>query len=210
MPRTSSSSRARYTIAGTNLSVGFVDVARAAYRIDNYPEDLEPGLEETAFYDPPGRATSSGIHLCVALVDPTDGTVGLRDYWSVDDVGRVVNPMVVEGQIQGGVAQGIGQAILEHCIFDEDGQLLTGSFLDYAVPRADDLPYIGTEFQETLCADNPLGAKGVGESGDHRRAGRGGQRGRGCAVRIWRPSHRHAADAGAGLESDPRRVQQYG
>ena len=155
----------RYTIAGTNLSVGFVDVARAAYRIDNYPEDLEPGLEETAFYDPPGRATSSGIHLCVALVDPTDGTVGLRDYWSVDDVGRVVNPMVVEGQIQGGVAQGVGQAILEHCVFDEDGQLLTGSFMDYAMPRADDLPSIGTEFQETLCADNPLGAKGVGESG---------------------------------------------
>ncbi len=155
----------RYTIAGTNRGVGFADVARAAYRIDDYPEDLEPGLEETAFYDPPGRATSSGIHLCVVLVDPVDGTVRLRNYWTVDDVGRVINPMVVEGQIHGGVAQGVGQALLEHCRFDESGQLPAGSFMDYAMPRADHLPSIGTEFQETLCADNPLGAKGVGESG---------------------------------------------
>ena len=155
----------RYTIAGTNRSVEFVDIARAAYRMDDFPEDLEPGLEETAFYDPPGRATSSGIHLCTALVDPMDGSVKLRDYWSIDDVGRVINPMVVEGQIQGGIAQGIGQALLEHCVFDDSGQLLTGSFMDYAMPRADNLPSIGTEFQETLCLDNPLGAKGVGESG---------------------------------------------
>jgi len=155
----------QYTIVGTNRSVEFVDVANAAYRLDNYPLELEPGLEEIAFYDPPGRATTSGIHLCVVLVDPVTGSVRLRNYWSIDDVGRVINPMIVEGQIHGGVAQGVGQALLEHCVFDDSGQMLTGSFMDYAMPRADNLPAIGTEFQETLCLDNPLGAKGVGESG---------------------------------------------
>ena len=103
----------RYTIAGTNQSVDFTEVVKAAYLVENYPEDLEPGLEETAFYDPPGRATTSGIHLCVVLVDPTDGTIRLRDYWSIDDVGRAINPMVVEGQLHGGIVQGLGQVLME-------------------------------------------------------------------------------------------------
>ena len=155
----------RYTIAGTNQSVDFTEIVKAAYLVENYPEDLEPGLEETAFYDPPGRATTSGIHLCVVLVDPTDGTIRLRDYWSIDDVGRAINPMVVEGQLHGGIVQGLGQVLMENCVYDESGQLLTGTFMDYAMPRAEDVPSFATAFQETLNPDNPLGAKGVGESG---------------------------------------------
>ena len=155
----------RYTIVGTNRSTIFTDVVEAAYRVENYPENLEPGLEETAFYDPPGRATTSGIHLCVVLVDPSDGTIRLRDYWSIDDVGRAINPMVVEGQLHGGIVQGLGQALMENCVYDESGQLLTGTFMDYAMPRAEDVPSFATAFQETLNPDNPLGAKGVGESG---------------------------------------------
>ena len=89
----------------------------------------------------------------------------MRDYWSIDDVGRAINPMVVEGQLHGGIVQGLGQALMENCVYDESGQLLTGTFMDYAMPRAEDVPSFATAFQETLNPDNPLGAKGVGESG---------------------------------------------
>jgi carbon-monoxide dehydrogenase large subunit len=155
----------RYVVAGTDRSVGFAQVVLAAHHMERYPEKLEPGLEETAFYDPPGRNVPAAMHLCEVLVDVETGRVSVRGFWAVDDVGRVVNPMIVEGQIHGGIAQGIGQALIENVEYDVDGQLLTGSFMDYAMPRANDLPSFQTARQETRSPDNILGVKGAGESG---------------------------------------------
>lgn len=138
---------------------------RAAYHPVDYPPGLEPGIDETLFYDPTGRNTPSAMHLCTVVVDPETGRVGLRDYWTVDDVGRVINPLVVAGQVHGGLAQGVGQALMEACRFDASGQPLHGSFMDYAIPRASDLPALHSQYQETLSPDNPLGVKGAGESG---------------------------------------------
>jgi carbon-monoxide dehydrogenase large subunit len=128
---------------------------------------MEPGLDETAFYDPPNFAFSNGSHVCEVEIEPDTGTVEIMAYSVVDDIGTVINPMVVEGQVHGGLAQGIGQALSESCRYDADsGQMLSGSFMDYAVPRADDLPEFVSELDETQpCTHNPLGAKGVGESG---------------------------------------------
>lgn len=158
----------RFSVTGTDRSVTFKEVARAAYVPANYPlETLEPGLEAVAVYDPPAFAFSNGVHLCEAEVDPHTGEVRVVGYWAVDDVGTVINPMIVEGQIHGGVAQGLGQALTEHCLYDAaDGQLLSGSLMDYALPRADALPEIVTELDESQpCTHNPLGAKGCGEAG---------------------------------------------
>jgi carbon-monoxide dehydrogenase large subunit len=155
----------RYTVVGTDRSLAFERIVRAAYHPVDYPPGLEPGLDHTLFYDPPGRNTPSAMHLCTVLVDPETGRVALRDYWTVDDVGRVINPMVVAGQVHGGLAQGIGQALMEACRFDASGQPLHGSFMDYAIPRASDLPPLNAQCQETLSPDNPLGVKGAGESG---------------------------------------------
>ena len=132
----------------------------------NYPLDtLEPGLDESAFYDPPNFAFSNGVHVCEVEVDPETGAAELVSYHAVDDVGRVINPMIVEGQVHGGLAQGIGQAMAERTVYD-DGQLLSGSFMDYALPRASDLPTMSCETDESQpCTHNPLGAKGCGESG---------------------------------------------
>ncbi|MFO0986984.1 MAG: molybdopterin cofactor-binding domain-containing protein [Alphaproteobacteria bacterium] len=155
-----------FRVAGTDRTLAFAEIARAAYVPHNYPlEKLEPGLVESAFYDPPNFAFSNGAHVCEAEVDPDTGAVRLLRYTAVDDVGRVINPIIVEGQVQGGLAQGIGQALLEHCVY-EDGQLLSASFLDYAMPRADDLPNFVSRFDQSQpCTHNPLGAKGCGESG---------------------------------------------
>ena len=158
-------SQGRYAVTGTDRTVGFLQVVRAAYQADTYPPDLEPGLEESVFYDPPGRNVPAGLHLCVVLVDVETGKVSVRDFLAVDDVGRVINPMIVEGQIHGGVAQGIGQALMECVVYDATGQPLTGSFMDYALPRASDLPTFRTARQETHSPDNLLGVKGAGESG---------------------------------------------
>jgi carbon-monoxide dehydrogenase large subunit len=158
----------KFSVTGTDRSVSFKEVARAAYVPANYPlETLEPGLEAIAVYDPPAFAFSNGVHLCEAEVDPQTGTVHVIGYWGADDIGTVINPMIVEGQIQGGVAQGLGQALAERCVYDAaSGQLLSGSFMDYALPRADVLPNIVTELDESEpCTHNPLGAKGCGEAG---------------------------------------------
>jgi carbon-monoxide dehydrogenase large subunit len=156
-----------FTVAGTDRRVDFATVARAAHVPHDYPlETLEPGLEESAFYDPPNFAFSNGAHVAEVEVDCDTGAVHVTAYRAVDDIGTVINPMIVEGQIQGGVAQGVGQALLERCAYDENGQLLSGSFLDYALPRADEVPQIMSEFDETQpCTHNPLGAKGCGEAG---------------------------------------------
>ncbi len=159
-------SRGVFRVAGTDRALAFAAVARAAYVPHNYPlEKLEPGLAESAFYDPPNFAFSNGAHVCEAEVDPDTGVVRIVRYTAVDDVGTVINPIIVEGQVHGGLAQGIGQALLERCVY-ADGQLLSASFLDYAVPRADDLPRFASSFDERQpCTHNPLGAKGCGESG---------------------------------------------
>jgi aerobic carbon-monoxide dehydrogenase large subunit len=157
-----------FAVAGTDRRVHLSAVARAAYIPVNYPlETLEPGLEATAVYDPPAFAFSNGAHVCEAEVDPATGNVRIVGYFAVDDVGTVINPMIVEGQIHGGVVQGFGQALCEHCVYDPtDGQLLSGSFMDYALPRADAMPEIVSELdQSEPCTHNPLGAKGCGEAG---------------------------------------------
>jgi carbon-monoxide dehydrogenase large subunit len=156
-----------FSVAGTDRRVHLAEVARAAYVPANYPlETLEPGLQETAVYDPPAFAFSNGAHVCELEVDAETGAIALIGYWAVDDVGTVINPMIVEGQIHGGLAQGLGQALREHCIYDRDGQLLSGSFMDYGLPRARDLPDIVSELDESQpCTHNPLGAKGCGEAG---------------------------------------------
>jgi carbon-monoxide dehydrogenase large subunit len=156
-----------FVIAGTDRRVAFAAVAQAAYVPHNFPlETVEPGLQETAVYDPPSFAFSNGAHVCELEIDPDTGRIEIVGFWGVDDIGTVVNPMIVEGQIHGGLAQGIGQALLERCAYDGGGQLVSGSFMDYAVARADDLPPFVTECDESQpCTHNPLGAKGCGEAG---------------------------------------------
>ena len=153
-------------MAGTDRAVGFAQVAGAAYVPHNYPlESLEPGLDETAFYDPPNFAFSNGVHVCEVEVDPETGAAAVVSYHAVDDIGTVINPMIVEGQVHGGLAQGIGQALAERTVYEE-GQLLSASFMDYALPRAADLPGFHSETDESQpCTHNPLGAKGCGEAG---------------------------------------------
>jgi carbon-monoxide dehydrogenase large subunit len=154
-----------FTVAGTDRRITFADVAQAAYAAHNLPPEVEPGLQDTAVYDPPNFAFSNGAHVCELEIDPETGKIDLIGLWAVDDIGTVINPLIVEGQIHGGLAQGLGQALLEHCAYD-DGQLVAGSFLDYAIARADDLPDFVTECDESQpCTHNPLGAKGCGEAG---------------------------------------------
>jgi carbon-monoxide dehydrogenase large subunit len=154
-------------VAGTDKSVSFGDVAMAAYVPHNYPLDvLEPGLEETAFYDPKNFTFPSGCHVCEVEIDPDTGVVEVVRFVAADDFGRIINPMIVEGQVHGGVVQGIGQALFEQCVYDpESGQLLTGSLLDYCLPRADQVPNFEVSTNTTLCKHNTLGVKGCGEAG---------------------------------------------
>ncbi len=155
-----------FTVSGTDKSMTFGEVALTAYVPHNFPhETLEPGLEEQAFYDPMNFTYPGGCHICEVEIDPDTGVVDVVNMTGVDDVGRVINPMIVHGQIHGGMAQGIGQALLEGCVYDDDGQLVTGSFMDYTMPRADDLPSFSIGTASTLCAHNSLGVKGCGEVG---------------------------------------------
>ncbi len=157
----------RLTVAGTDRSITFGDVAMAAYVPHNYPLDvLEPGLEETAFYDPKNFTFPAGCHICEVEIDPDTGRVELAAFVAADDFGRIINPMIVEGQVHGGLAQGIGQALYEQCVYEPDsGQLLTGSLMDYCLPKADNLPDFDVATNVTLCAHNVLGVKGCGEAG---------------------------------------------
>jgi len=157
----------KFTVAGTDRAKTLAEVALTAYVPHNFPHDeLEPGLDETAFYDPKNFTFPSGAHIAEVEVDPETGQVTIVDFTASDDFGRILNPMIVEGQVHGGLAQGIGQALLEGCIYDkETGQLLTGSYNDYAMPRADDLPSFKLSTNVTLCTHNPLGVKGCGEAG---------------------------------------------
>ncbi|MDD9724158.1 xanthine dehydrogenase family protein molybdopterin-binding subunit [Roseovarius sp. SK2] len=157
----------QFSVAGTDKSVAWGDVTLAAYVPHNYPlEEIEPGLEETAFYDPANFTYPSGAYACEVEVDPETGKVTIESFAAADDFGNVINPMIVSGQVHGGLAQGIGQALLEQTSYDADGQLLSASYMDYAMPRADDVPFYDVDHScQTPCTHNPLGVKGCGEAG---------------------------------------------
>ncbi len=157
----------RFSVAGTDKGVSFGEVALKAYIPHNFPlEDIEPGLEETAFYDPANFTYPAGAYACEVEVDPETGKVTIEKFTAVDDFGNVINPMIVEGQVHGGLGQGIGQALLENTSYDANGQLVTASYMDYAMPRADDLPFYAVDHScATPCTHNPLGVKGCGEAG---------------------------------------------
>ena len=157
----------KFNVAGTDRSKTFGEIALTAYVPHNYPlATLEPGLDETAFYDPTNFTYPAGTHICEVEIDPDTGVVDVVAFTACDDFGNIINPMIVEGQVHGGVAQGLGQALLEQCVYDADsGQLLTGSLMDYALPRADDVPSFTVGTKVTPCTHNPLGAKGCGEAG---------------------------------------------
>ena len=156
-----------FKLKDSDRILSFKEIAREAYVPGNYPLDqLEPGLEETTFFDPPNFTFPAGCHICEVEIEPQTGETRIDRYTVCDDFGVVVNPMVVHGQIHGGLAQGIGQALLENAVYDADsGQLLSASFLDYAMPRADDLPAFEVSELDTFSISNPLGAKGAGEAG---------------------------------------------
>jgi aerobic carbon-monoxide dehydrogenase large subunit len=143
----------------------FGEVALMAYLAHNLPQGLEPGLEATSFWDPPNFVFPFGAHVAVVEVSEQTGKVKVLRYVAVDDVGRVINPMIVDGMVHGGIAQGIGQALYEYAAYDDGGQLQSGSMMDYALPRADDLVTYETDRTTTPSPVNPMGVKGAGETG---------------------------------------------
>lgn len=155
----------KWTVKGTDKSVGFGDVSLTAYVPHNYPEGLEPGLDFSSFYDPANFTYPFGCHIAIVEIDKETGKVTLKRFIAVDDVGNVINPMIVDGQIHGGLAQGIGQALHEGTIYSENGQLINGTYMDYVMPRADDFPMFEIDRTVTPCPHNPLGVKGAGEAG---------------------------------------------
>jgi carbon-monoxide dehydrogenase large subunit len=154
-----------FKVTGTDKSIAFPMVALAAYTAHNLPDGMEPGLKEGAFYDPTNFTFPAGAYVCELEVDAGTGKTTFINFVAADDFGRLINPMIVEGQVHGGLAQGIGQAILEGAVYDDSGQPVTASFMDYAMPRADDLPSFKLSHTTTLCPGNPLGVKGCGEAG---------------------------------------------
>ena len=156
----------KFSVAGTDKSAAWGEVALNAYTAHKFSgQELEPGLKETAFWDPTNFTFPAGCHICEVEVDPETGNSDIVAWTAVDDFGVVINPMIVEGQIHGGVAQGVGQALYEGAIYDKDGQLVTGSLMDYCMPRADHLPALKVDTTVTKCPSNPLGIKGCGEAG---------------------------------------------
>ncbi len=156
----------KFTVAGTDKEAAWGEVTLQAYVAHKLPwRDVEPGLSEGAFYDPSNFTFPAGCHICEVEVDADTGKTEIVRWTAVDDFGTLVNPMIVEGQVHGGVAHGIGQALLESAVYDKDGQLLTGSLMDYSMPRAHDLPSFDLGFTETKAPSNPLGIKGCGEAG---------------------------------------------
>jgi carbon-monoxide dehydrogenase large subunit len=154
-----------FKVTGTDKSIALPMVALAAYTAHNLPDGMEPGLKESAFYDPSNFTFPAGTYICEIEVDPGTGKTSFVNFVAADDFGRLINPMIVEGQVHGGLTQGIGQALLEGAVYDDSGQLVTASFMDYAMPRADDVPTYKLQHTTTLCPGNPLGVKGCGEAG---------------------------------------------
>jgi carbon-monoxide dehydrogenase large subunit len=157
----------RFSVVGTDKGLAFGELAFTAHAPARFPTDeIEPGLEETAFFDPVNFTFPAGVHVCELEIDPDTGTTDIIAYSVVDDFGNVVNPMIVDGQVHGGTVQGIGQALLENCVYDEDSaQLLSGSLMDYCLPRADDVPHFKLDYIVTPSPHNALGVKGCGEAG---------------------------------------------
>ena len=155
----------KWTVNGTDKSIGFGDVSLTAYIPHNYPAGLEPGLDFSSFYDPANFTYPFGAHIAIVEVDIETGKVKVKRFIAVDDVGNVINPMIVDGQIHGGLAQGIGQAMWEGVQYDTEGNVSNASYMDYCMPRADDLPMFETDRKVTPCPHNPLGVKGAGEAG---------------------------------------------
>jgi carbon-monoxide dehydrogenase large subunit len=156
----------KFTVAGTDKAAAWGDVSLNAYIAHKFAgADLEPGLKEGAFYDPVNFTFPAGCHICEVEVDPQTGECRIVAWTAVDDFGVLVNPMIVEGQIHGGVTHGIGQALLESAVYDDKGQLVTGSLMDYCMPRADNVPAFRVDTTMTKCPGNPLGIKGCGEAG---------------------------------------------
>ena len=154
-----------FKVTGTDKSIALPMVALAAYTAHNLPDGMEPGLKESAFYDPSNFTFPAGTYICEIEVDAGTGKTEFVNFVAADDFGRLINPMIVEGQVHGGLTQGIGQALLESAVYDGNGQLITASFMDYAMPRADDVPSYKLQHTTTLCPGNPLGVKGCGEAG---------------------------------------------
>jgi carbon-monoxide dehydrogenase large subunit len=155
----------QYRVVGTDRVKSFGEIAFAAYVPHSYPQGLEPGLEESAFYDPTNFTFPSGTHLVEVEIDPETGVVEVVDVAAADDVGVIINPMIVDGQAHGGLAYGIGQALFEEIRYDAEGQLTNGTYMDYCMPRASDLPSFKVGNHATPCTHNPIGVKGVGEAG---------------------------------------------
>ncbi|NRA51149.1 MAG: xanthine dehydrogenase family protein, partial [Phaeodactylibacter sp.] len=155
----------KWTVKGTDKSIAFGDVALTAYVPHDYPEGVEPGMDFSSFYDPANFTYPYGAHVAIVEIDKDTGHTRLKRFIAVDDVGNVINPMIVDGQIHGGLAQGIGQALFEGAMYDEHAQLINGSYMDYTMPRADDLPSFEIDRTVTPCPHNPLGVKGAGEAG---------------------------------------------
>jgi carbon-monoxide dehydrogenase large subunit len=156
----------KFTVAGTDKSAAWGEVALNAYVAHKFSgQELEPGLKEGAFYDPVNFTFPAGCHICEVEIDPETGSTEIVGWTAVDDFGTIINPMIVEGQVHGGIAQGVGQALLEGAVYDKDGQLVTGSFMDYSMPRAHNLPPLNVGTTVTKCPSNPLGVKGCGEAG---------------------------------------------
>ena len=155
-----------FRVVGTDVQVGLREVALATYDSDQRPEDVEPGLYSADSFQPEGGTFPNGCHVCEVEVDPETGTTSIVRYTIEDDVGTVVNPLILEGQIVGGVGQGLGQAMMEHAIYEKDtAQLVTATFMDYTMPRADSMPPIDFAYTEIPSPRNPLGIKGAGEAG---------------------------------------------
>ena len=156
----------QFSVRGTDKSLSLKEVAKTSFVLNKLPPGLEGGLFETATYTPKAETWPNGAHACEVDIDPGTGEVQVVGYWVVDDVGTMINPVGVKGQIHGGVAQGLGQALMERVVYDRDsGQLLTGSFMDYAMPRAADMPHMVIENNSVPTQTNPMGAKGAGEAG---------------------------------------------
>ena len=156
----------KFTVTGTDKSAAWGDVTLNAYIAHKFSgAELEPGLKEGAFYDPINFTFPAGCHICEVEVDPETGETAIQSWTAIDDFGVVINPMIVEGQVHGGIAQGVGQALLESAVYDKDGQLVSGSFMDYSMPRAENVPSFQVGMTVTKCPSNPLGIKGCGEAG---------------------------------------------
>jgi len=155
----------RVTCNKTGQSKSFAEIAGATYRAMKLPPNTEPGLQSTHFWEPPNFTFGFGAHIVITDIDKDTGQVKIRRYVAVDDCGNILNPLIVDGQVHGGVAQGLGQALWEQAVYDDNGQLITGEYMDYAMPRAHMMPWVESDHTITPSPVNPLGVKGVGEAG---------------------------------------------